>query len=42
MIERYKKWKNWKKNNTNGRFYQFLVLIRFVESPSFVMMEWFR
>lgn len=42
MIQRYKKWKNWKKKNNNSRFYQFLVLIRFVESPSFVLTERFR
>ena len=35
MIKRYKKWKNWRKYNINGWFYQFLVLIGFVHSPSF-------
>ena len=30
MIKRYKKWKNWRKYNINGWFYQFLVHI-----PSF-------
>lgn len=35
MIKRYKKWKNWRKYNTNGRFYQFLVLIGLAHSPSF-------
>ena len=37
MIKRYKKWKNWRKYNTNGRFYQFLVLIGLAHSPSFEM-----
>lgn len=35
MIKRYKKWKNWRKYNTNGRFYQFLVLIGLAHSPTF-------
>lgn len=35
MIKRYKKWKNWRKYNINGRFYQFLVLIGLAHSPSF-------
>ena len=35
MIKRYKKWKNWRKYNTNSRFYQFLVLIGLAHSPSF-------
>ena len=35
MIKRYKKWKNWQKYNANGRFYQFLVLIGLVHSPTF-------
>ena len=35
MIKRYKKWKNWKKYNTNCRFYQFLVLIGLAHSPTF-------
>lgn len=35
MNKRYKKWKNWRKYNTNGRFYQFLVLIGLAHSPSF-------
>lgn len=37
MIKHYKKWKDWRKYNTNGWFYQFLVLIRFIHSPSFDM-----
>lgn len=37
MIKRYKKWKDWRKYNTNGWFYQFLVLIGFMHSPSFEM-----
>lgn len=35
MIKRYKKWKNWRKYNTNCRFYQFLVYIGLAHSPSF-------
>ena len=35
MIKRYKKWKNWRKYNINGWFYQFLVLIGLAHSPSF-------
>lgn len=37
MINRYKKWKDWRKYNANGRLYQFLVLIRLAYSPSFEM-----
>lgn len=35
MTKRYKKWKKWRRRNTNGKFYQLLVLIGFVYSPSF-------
>lgn len=35
MLKRYKKWKKWQKRNTNGKFYQLLVLIGLVHSPSF-------
>lgn len=38
IIKRYKKWKNWKKYNTNGRFYQFLVLIGLAHSPTFEVL----
>ena len=33
MIKRYKKCKNWRRLNTNGRFYKFLVLIGLAHSP---------
>lgn len=34
-FEHYKKWKKWQKRNGNSRFYQLLVLIGFMHSPSF-------
>lgn len=40
MIKHYKKWKKWRKRNTNGKFYQLLVLIGLVHSPSFDF--WYR
>ena len=38
MIKRYKKCKNWRRLNTNGRFYQFLVLIGLAHSPTFEVL----
>ena len=40
MIKRYKKWKKWRRRNINGRFYQFLILIGLMHSPSFEY--WYR
>lgn len=34
-FEHYKKWKKWQKRNCNSGFYQLLVLIGLVHSPSF-------
>lgn len=39
-FERYKKWKKWRRRNINGRFYQFLILIGLMHSPSFEY--WYR
>ena len=38
MIKRYKKWKNWRKYNTNGRLYHFLVLVGLAHSPTFEVL----
>lgn len=36
MIQRYKKWRDWKKyNNNNTWFYQILVLFGLIKSPTF-------
>ena len=35
MIQRYKKWRNWKKYNNNTWFYQILVLFGLIKSPTF-------
>ena len=41
-FEHYKKWKKWQKRNGNSRFYQLLVLIGLVHSPSFEHSYFFR
>lgn len=30
----FKRWKAWRKHNLNSKFYQFLVLLKIVESPT--------
>ena len=35
MIKRYKKWKNWQKQNNNNKLYQILVLFGLRHSTSF-------
>lgn len=35
MIKRFKKWKDWRRYNCQSKFYQFLVLIGFVNSYLF-------
>jgi hypothetical protein len=39
MIKRFKKWNQWRKNNLNNKFYQFLVLIGVVYSITFEAFE---
>lgn len=39
MIKHIKLWNRWRKSNTNSKFYKFLVLIKFVGSPSFEFMK---
>lgn len=41
MSKRYRRWKKWKQHNLNSKFYQILVLIGFIKSPTFrlVMLD---
>lgn len=39
MAKHIKEWNKWRKSNTNGRFYKFLVLIKIAKSPTFEMIK---
>ena len=41
MIRHIKRWNKWRKNNLNGKFYKFLVLIGIIKSPTMQMMIFF-
>ena len=44
VIDYIKQWNVWRKKNTNSKFYKFMVLTKFVGSPSFEahknFMDW--
>jgi hypothetical protein len=35
IINHIKQWNEWRKKNTNSKFYKFMVLTKFVSSPTF-------
>lgn len=37
LVRHFKRWNKWRKGCLNSRFYKFLVLIGFVESPTFAL-----
>ena len=37
MLKRFKCWNEWRKNCLNSPLYKFLVLIGFIQSPTFCM-----
>lgn len=39
LIRYFKEWNKWRKRNTNGKFYKFLVLIKIAKSPTFEMIK---
>lgn len=38
IFRHIRRWNKWRKGNLNSRFYQFLVLIGFVKSPTMVLV----
>ena len=39
IVKHLKEWSKWRKRNTNGRFYKFLVLIKLAKSPTLEIMK---
>ena len=37
MIKHFKRWNDWRKHNSNSRFYKLLVLLGIVKSPTFAL-----
>lgn len=35
LKERYKRWKDWKKYNHNSKFFQIMVFLGIIHSPTF-------
>lgn len=42
VIDYIKQWNVWRKKNTNSKFYKFMVLTKFVPSPTFEAHKTFR
>lgn len=40
-VKYFKEWNEWRKRNTNGRIYKFLVLLKLTKSPTFESHRWF-
>lgn len=40
MVEHFKRWNRWQKNNTNSKWHKFLVLIGLIHSPTFGVYKW--
>lgn len=41
-VKYFKGWNEWRKRNTNGRIYKFLVLLKLTKSPTFESHRQFR
>lgn len=42
IVNRIKRWNEWRKKNTNSKFWKFMVLTKFVSSPTFEAHKTFR